>query len=146
MSSLARLRPEDLKHMISTLDAKTIVSGIAVVYGSSLIYRTIFPIKNDSAVPLPGGLPILGHAIALASDSGKFVQEQFKRFGDAFTMSLMGWKVTVVSAGHVKEFFAAGDEKLDFFAAIVESTAIEITLGLEGLFSFCFAVLSSKLD
>ncbi|KAJ3045936.1 hypothetical protein HDV00_006202 [Rhizophlyctis rosea] len=130
---------EDVKSLLPQnieWNARTILATVVTIYGSSLLIRALLPStrRHDSVPSVTGALPILGHAAAFEQDSVTFLKSQFQKLGDAVSINLLGWNVSILTSKYTKEYFGAADQKLSFDEAAKESLVLDVTLGLGGEF------------
>ncbi|KAL4421354.1 hypothetical protein ABPG75_010645 [Micractinium tetrahymenae] len=73
--------------------------------------------------PVVPGLPLLGSALALGSGGAGFLQRCREQHGDAFTLRLLGQRMTFVFAPPALErYFTAPDSELTFGPAVQQFT------------------------
>ncbi|KAJ3049748.1 hypothetical protein HK097_009291 [Rhizophlyctis rosea] len=113
------------------VNARTVLASLVAIYGSSILIRALFPNRKHDTLPrAKGALPIIGHAAAFESEPAAWLKEQFLKLGEAVSVNFAGWEVAILGPKYVREYFAAPDAKLDFNAAVVESLAADVTVGM----------------
>ncbi|EFJ41941.1 hypothetical protein VOLCADRAFT_119569 [Volvox carteri f. nagariensis] len=130
---------------VTDLLAAQLSVWFAVVFGAILVVAAFSSLvwsrqgKNDAA--LVPGLPILGNALALGRHGVSYINKCRRKFGDSFTLSLAGVKMTFLfEPSHIHYFFSAPDEKVTFRPAIEQ-----FTQRVFGLTSRVFFPLHSKM-
>lgn len=104
-----------------TKDQKSLLLPLltAGVIGSALfLITTEKKSKNTITVDgidppeVPYSIPFIGHSLQLQRDGVKFAKEMAAKYGDSYTIYLLGKKYTIVSQEMGAETFKAGEDHL----------------------------------
>ncbi|GLC34215.1 hypothetical protein PLESTB_001610000 [Pleodorina starrii] len=119
----------------------TVVVGAVLVATAVQLVLWACNDKNDAAtVP---GLPVIGNALALGRHGVSYISECRRKFGDSFSLSLAGVKMTFLfEPAHIPYFFAAPDDKITFRPAVEQFTQRVFGLTSKIFFPLHFKMLT----
>ena len=99
--------------------------AIALLFSKLLFsYRSSIP-DNPSIryPPIVPGLPLLGSALPLGKEGADFIYKCWKRYGDAFTLNVVGQRMTFLFSPQVfAPYFRSPETELAFLPAVEQWT------------------------
>ncbi|KAF2069102.1 hypothetical protein CYY_009574 [Polysphondylium violaceum] len=87
--------------------------GVIVIVIAVLAFLTLFKKQPAGLPPVVGTIPFIGCFPQFAKDSLGLVKRSYEKYGDCFTLSLMGFKMTYLVGPEAQAvFFRGTDEEL----------------------------------